>query len=158
MSFIINLLCAFGGTLAFTILFNIDRTFYLYCGLTGMAGWAVYLAVEPHTSATVATLVGSLVVVFLSRIFSMWKKCPITVFMIAGIFPLIPGSSIYYMAYYFVIGDYIQAALKGIEAIKISFAIVAGIHVIDSIPPKIFKKKYWAELRIKLRGYLQGKR
>lgn len=156
MNLIINLLCAFIGTLGFTILFNVDRRFYLYCGLTGMAGWAAYLAAEPKTSVTVATLIGSLVVVFLSRVFAVWKKCPITVFMVAGIFPLIPGSSVYYTAYHFVTGDYIQAALKGIDAIKISFAIVAGIHLIDAIPREVFYKKYWKDKWIKLRGHLQG--
>lgn len=149
MELLINLLLAFGGTLAFTVLFNIDRRYYVYCGLTGMAGWFAYLSTEPFSSVTIATFVGSLVVVFLARIFSVWKRCPITVFMIAGIFPLIPGSSIYYAAYYFVTGDFIEAALKGIDAIKISFAIVAGIHLIDAIPRKVFHRRYWKEKLLK---------
>ena len=158
MNLIINLLCAFVGTLGFTILFNVERRFYLYCGLTGMAGWAAYLAVEQGTSVTAATLVGSLVVVFLSRIFAVWMKCPITIFLVAGIFPLIPGSSIFYMAYYFIAGDYMQAAVKGIDAIKIAFAIVMGIHLIDAIPKEMFCRKYLIERLFKMRGYLQGKR
>ena len=157
MDIIISLLCAFGGTFAFAILFNIDRKYQTLCGLTGMIGWGAYLLVETYTSATVATLAGSVVVVFLSRVFSIWKKCPITVFMIAGIFPLIPGSSIYYAAYNFVTGDFAEAAMRGIDAVKMSFAIVVGIHLIDAIPPKIFRKKYWTERRIKPRGHLRGK-
>lgn len=157
MDFIISMFCAFGGTFAFAILFNIDRQYQALCGLTGMIGWAAYLITEVHTSPTVATLVGSIVVVFLSRLFSIWKKCPITVFMIAGIFPLIPGSSIYYAAYHFVTGDFVEAALRGIDAVKMSFAIVVGIHCIDAIPPKIFRKKYWTEMRIKPSGHLREK-
>ena len=158
MDVIINLLCAFVGTACFSVLFNIEKKHYFYCGLTGMAGWAAYLAVEGHLSVTIATLAGSLVVVLMSRIFSVWKKCPITVFMVAGIFPLIPGSSVYYTAYYFATGDFVQAAMKGIEAIKISFAIVVGIHLIDAIPPKLFRRRFWKEKWIKLTGHLQGKR
>ncbi len=157
MDFIMSMICAFGGTFAFAILFNIDRKYQHLCGLTGMIGWVAYLLTEPYTSATVATLAGSIVVVFISRIFSIWKKCPITVFMIAGIFPLIPGSSIYYAAYSFVTGDFVEAALRGIDAVKMSFAIVVGIHLIDAIPPKIFRKKYWLERKIKPSVHLRGK-
>lgn len=151
MDVMINLLCAFVGTACFSILFNIDKKCYMYCGITGMAGWAAYLLVAERTTSTLATLAGSLVVVLISRIFSVWKKCPITVFMVAGIFPLIPGSSVYYTAYYFAVGDLMEAAVKGVEAIKMSFAIVVGIHLIDAIPPKLFRRTYW-------RGLLQGKR
>lgn len=158
MDVIVNLACAFIGTLGFSVLFNIEKKYYLYCGLTGMAGWAAYLAVERFASVTIATLAGSLVVVLMSRIFSVWKKCPITVFMVAGIFPLIPGSSVYYTAYYFATGDIIEAAIKGIDAIKISFAIVVGIHLIDAIPPKLFRRRYWKDKWTKLTGHLQGKR
>lgn len=157
MKIFVNLLCAFGGTAAFSILYNIERRFYLLCGLTGLIGWAAYLAAEPYCSVTVSTLAGACVVVFLSRIFSVWKKCPMTVFMIAGIFPLIPGSSIYYAAYHFVLGDYMQAVLKAVEAVKISFAIVVGIHLNDAIPARVFQKTYWQERFRKRNARLQGK-
>lgn len=157
MDVMINLLCAFGGTVGFSILYNIDRRFYPLCGLTGMVGWGAYLAVISHCSGAVSTLVGALVVVFISRILSVWKKCPITVFLIAGIFPLIPGSSIYYAAYHFAVGDYLDAALMGIEAVKCSFAIVVGIHLNDAVPAKIFQKQYWNERFGKARGCLQDK-
>lgn len=157
MDIIIDLLCAFVGTLAFSVLFNIDKKYYIYCGFTGMVGWAAKCIIESHTTDTIGTLAGALVVVLISRIISVWKKCPITIFMVAGIFPLIPGSSIYYTAYYFGIGDFAEAAVKGISAIKTSFAIVVGIHLIDAIPPKLFRKSYWKEKWIKLRVHLQRK-
>lgn len=157
MELLTNLLCAFGGTVGFSVLYNIESQFYPLCGLTGLIGWGAYLIVIPHCSSTVATLIGACVVVFLSRIFSIWKKCPITVFMIAGIFPLIPGSSVYYAAYHLVVGDYLQAAIQGIEAAKISFSIVVGIHLIDSIPAKFFQTEYWNALFQKKRGHLREK-
>lgn len=143
MEIIANLLCAFFGTLGFTILFNVHRRFYICCGLTGMAGWAAYLAARGMTTAPIASLAGALVVVLLSRIFAVWRKCPITVFLVAGIFPLIPGSSVYYTAYYLVTNNFDMAAQKGIESIKIAFAIVVGIVFVLSIPREFFSINYW---------------
>lgn len=143
MEIIANLLCAFFGTLGFTILFNVHRRFYFCCGLTGMAGWAAYLGVRDMTTAAIASLAGALVVVLLSRVFAVWRKCPITVFLVAGIFPLIPGSSVYYTAYYLVTNNFDMAAQKGIESIKIAFAIVVGIVFVLSIPREFFSINHW---------------
>ena len=99
---IANMLCSFWGTVAFSILFNVHKRFYFCCGLTGMAGWLCYCALAPLGSAPMACFAGTIVVVLLSRIFAVWKKCPITVFLVSGIFPLVPGAGVYYTAYYFV--------------------------------------------------------
>ena len=90
---IANMLCSFWGTVAFSILFNVHKRFYFCCGLTGMAGWLCYCALAPLGSAPMACFAGTIVVVLLSRIFAVWKKCPITVFLVSGIFPLVPGAA-----------------------------------------------------------------
>ena len=100
-----DIISSFMGTLAFSILYNVDKKFYFYCGLTGTAGWLCYRMAVDFSSPAVASFIGTLMVVLISRIFSVWKKCPITVFLISGIFPLVPGASVYYTAYYFVTGD-----------------------------------------------------
>lgn len=138
-----NIVCSFLGTLAFSILFNVPKKYYMYCGLTGMAGWLVYCAAEPFASATVAAFFGTLVVVLLSRIFAVWRKCPITVFLISGIFPLVPGASVYYTAYYLVTGELRMAAIKGLDSVKIAFAIVFGIACVFSIPKQWFQVSHW---------------
>ena len=81
------------------------------------------------SSPAVASFIGTLMVVLLSRIFSVWKKCPITVFLISGIFPLVPGASVYYTAYYFVTGDMALASQMGISSIKIAFSHCAWHYI-----------------------------
>ena len=46
------------------------------------------------------------------------EKCPITIFLVSGIIPLVPGAGIYYTAYYLVTGQMSLAAVKGLEAVK----------------------------------------
>ena len=108
-----------------------------------MAGWFIYCITVDLTSSSVASFFGTVMVVLMARIFSVWKKCPITLFLIPGIFPLVPGTGVYYTAYYFVMNDMAQASTMGISSIKIAFAIVLGIIFIVSIPRNWFSIKYW---------------
>ena len=84
-----------------------------------------------------------------SRMMTVKMKCPITIFLISGIIPLVPGAGIYYTAYYLVTNQYMKAAEKGIESVKIAFAIVLGIIFIVSIPRELFRLKYWKQRRFK---------
>jgi uncharacterized membrane protein YjjB (DUF3815 family) len=146
---VVNMICSFMGTIAFSVLFNVPRRFYVWCGLTGMCGWLCYCVVLNRTSVTMASFLGTFLVVLMSRALAVWQKCPITVFLVAGIFPLIPGAGIYYTVYNVVQGNLAEAAVRGIGAVKVAFAIVLGIVFVVSIPKRWFKANYW---RNKLRG------
>ena len=121
--------------------------YYTACGITGMAGWLLYLAMCQVTTVALASFVGTLAVVLISRIFTVRKKCPITIFLVSGIIPLVPGAGIYYTAYYLVTGQMSLAAVKGLEAVKIAFAIVLGIIFVVSIPRDAFQIRYWRAKR-----------
>ena len=69
--------------------------------------------------------------------------------MIPGIFPLIPGASVYYMAYDLVIGETREAGQSGFLAIKIAFGIVLGIVSAVSIPREVFGGDYWRGRRMR---------
>lgn len=138
-----NIVFSFLGTVAFSILFNVHKRFYICCGITGMAGWICYCLSINYASIAVSSFLGTLIVVLLSRSFAVWKKCPITVFLISGIFPLVPGAGVYYTAYYLVTNDLALASENGMRSIKIAFAIVLGIVFVLSIPKQWFFVNYW---------------
>ena len=141
MTFVLNLLLASTGS--FAILYNVPRKFYLCAAFTGMAGWFCYYLIVPFTDTAVASFFGAVGVVLVSRIFAVWKKCPITVFLISGIFPLVPGAGVYYTMYYLVSNELTLAAIKGLESLKIAFGIVLGIVFIVTIPKKWFFIQNW---------------
>lgn len=143
MTFVLNLLLASTGSLAFAILYNVPRKFYMCAAFTGMAGWFCYYLIVPFTDTAVASFFGAVGVVLVSRIFAVWKKCPITVFLISGIFPLVPGAGVYYTMYYLVSNELTLAAIKGLESLKIAFGIVLGIVFIVTIPKKWFFIQNW---------------
>ncbi|WP_346662962.1 threonine/serine exporter family protein [uncultured Merdimonas sp.] len=138
-----NLICPFLGTVAFAVLFNVPRKYYLAGGLTGTAGWLAYISILHFASAAIASFVGAFVVVFISRMLTVRMKCPITVFLISGIFPLVPGAGVYYTAYYLVTDQIALAGERGLGALKIAFAIVLGIAFVVSIPREVFQGQYW---------------
>ena len=143
--FIANILCAFVGTVTFSTLFNVPKKHYISCGLVGTAGWIVCDLICRFASAPTATFFAALVVVFMSRMLTVRKKCPITMFLIPGIFPLVPGARVYYTVFYVVTEDLRMAAQSGLDALKIAFAIVIGMVVIVAIPRKVFQPVYWKE-------------
>ncbi|MCI8581348.1 MAG: threonine/serine exporter [Dorea sp.] len=146
-----NLFCSFVGTIGFAIMYNVPKKYYIGCGVTGMAGWIVYLLVSGmnYVSAAVGSFFGAFIVVLISRMLSVKMRCPITIFLISGILPLVPGAGIYNTVYYIVTNQLTQAALKGIESLKIAFAIVMGIVIVVSIPRDVFHKIYY--------WYVEGK-
>ena len=146
-----NLFCSFVGTVGFAIMYNVPKKYYIGCGVTGMAGWIVYLLVSGmnYVSAAVGSFFGAFIVVLISRMLSVKMRCPITIFLISGILPLVPGAGIYNTVYYIVTNQLTQAALKGIESLKIAFAIVMGIVIVVSIPRDVFHKIYY--------WYVEGK-
>ena len=74
-----------------------------------------------------ATFIAVIVVTLISRIFAVVRKSPVTIFLVPGIFPLVPGVGIYYTSYYFIMNEFSLASAKGIETMKIAVAITLGI-------------------------------
>ncbi|MEG1103837.1 MAG: threonine/serine exporter family protein [Oscillospiraceae bacterium] len=139
MQFAIQLAVSFAATIAFAILFHAPRKEYLYCGATGAAGWAFYLvAMHYQPSPVVASLVAVLVLAVMARIFAVIRRCPSTIFLVCGIFPLVPGAGIYYTAYHFIMGENELCAAKGVETIKIAVVIALGIVFVLSLPCGMF--------------------
>ena len=87
----------------------------------------------------------ALVVVLISRLLTVRMKCPITIFLVSGIFPLVPGARVYYTVYYLVTSEMGKAAQEGLEALKIAFGIVLGIAVVLAIPREVFQIRYWEQ-------------
>ena len=137
---IAELIAATIGTVAFSLLFGVPRRFYLDCGLIGMAGWLVYrLMPLLGMGNTFSVFFAAVVIITLSRITAVLRMCPATVFMITGIFPLVPGAQIYWSAYYLVTNQVEQALSSGFTALKVIIAIVLGIIVVFEVPNHVFR-------------------
>ncbi len=135
----IEIIIAIFATAAFCIIYNAPKAQWLPGGLIGGISWLVYRLCCFKTTSVIAAFVATLVITFLARACAVSRKAPVTIFLIAGIFPLVPGVGIYYTAYYFIMSDFVLAGSKGVETLKIALAIALGIMCILSIPQKVFQ-------------------
>lgn len=142
-----QLLLAFTGTVAFSVLFSVPAKHFFYCGLTGSVGWGVYLIINGcYHTPVMAMFAATLILTSLSRYLSVKRKAPTPVFLLCGIFTLVPGSGIYYTAYSIFMDAGKEALENGIGTMKLAVAIALGIGAAYSIPSKVFGWKNEAEV------------
>lgn len=128
------------GTVAFALLFSVPRRYYLWCGLIGGAGWAAFKLIDPFWGRTAAIFCAAALVIFLSRLRAVKERCPVTIFMVAGLFPLVPGAGIYWAIYELVMDNPAAASGRGTEALTDAVAIVLGIIIVFELPQKWFRR------------------
>ena len=145
----VQLLAAYVGTVAFAVLFGVPRKYYLDSGLCGMLGWLLYLILMNHTGLSVANVVffATVLVTFTAMVLAIVRKCPITVYLICGIFPLVPGAGIFWTTYN-VVSEQLGAALHtGVTALKVTVAIAFGIILVAELNGKNRIGKWLAKRR-----------
>jgi len=135
---ILQIIFSFLGTLAFSIIFNVEKKELFLCGAAGAIGWFFYLIVSKNNTIVFASFISTLVITFISRILANIRKTPITVFLISGIIPLVPGAGIYYTMLNILTSNNSLASYKGIETMKISGVIAVGIIIVLSLPKWLF--------------------
>nr|WP_320956179.1 threonine/serine exporter family protein [Enterocloster asparagiformis] len=133
-----EILAAMVGTIAFSLLFGVPRKYYAYCGLIGGAGWGVYSAAGLLWAPAQSALAATIVVILLSRLAAVKERCPVTIFLISGIFPLVPGAGVYWTVYYMVTDQLYLAVQTGYTAVKVAVAIVLGIVFVFELPQGVF--------------------
>ena len=131
------------ATMAFAILFCAPRNEWLLCGLSGAIGWIVYYVMFHHNLGLVlSTTVATFMLSIFSRTLAVIRKQPATLYLLSGIFPLVPGAGIYYTAYYLITGESTLCYSKGMETCEIAASIVFGILFAFAIPRSWLNKLY----------------
>jgi uncharacterized membrane protein YjjB (DUF3815 family) len=128
MIYIEHLITSFIASAAFGIIFNAPRESLVKCGISGMAGWIVYFALDTNGFGTIfATLMASFLIAVVSQVFAKAYRTPIIIFSVAGIIPLVPGGLAYDAMRNFVENDYSVALSLAAKASMISGAIAVGL-------------------------------
>ena len=135
VQFVVSLM----ATLSFAVLFSAPKKELFFCGLTGAVGWIVYLIFLDHNaSIPIANLIATFALTLISRVIASVRKNPVTLYLITGIFPIVPGAGIYYTSYYFIMNDMEQFSNYGMQTIKVAGAIVLGIVFGFALPQAWF--------------------
>ena len=98
---IIQVLASFVGSFGFAVLYNLRGKKLCMAGISGMVSWIAYLIVWNEMPSTfVANLAAAAVATIYAETMARILKTPVTVFLITGIIPLVPGGNLYYTMNY----------------------------------------------------------
>ncbi len=125
---ILQCLWAFLGSLGFGVFFNVHGKNLFYAALGGLVGWIVYLVSPCFTNMQLMQFFWASVAISLySELLAMWRKCPVTVFLVASMIPLVPGGTIYYTMESLLLGDTQKFIELGVSTFEIAGSIAMGI-------------------------------
>ena len=132
---LVQFVVAMIATISFGITFQVGHRHYWTCGFVGAVGWTIYIACTTlgGMTAPMATLIATLPLAALSRFFAIRHKAPITVFLLTGIFPLVPGAGIYYTMSIGLSGAVQEALQKGLETAGIAGSLAVGILLVSTV-------------------------
>lgn len=142
MPLYLHFIYSFISTIGFSILFNVPKKSLFYAGITGAVGWSLYVYTDNITfSASFSNFIAAIIVAILGEVFARVDKKPVTVFVIPGIVPLVPGYGMYLTMINLINDDFNKAASVGIDTLFKAGAIVMGIILVSSTARIIKKNK-----------------
>ena len=141
--YLIQFIISMIATMAFAIVFSAPKSELLLCGISGAIGWFCYVLInEIAGSPTLGNMIGAFFLTIFSRSFAVGRKNPVTIYLITGIFPLVPGAGIYYTSYYLIMNNMSMFSQYGLSTIKTAGAIVMGIIFGMTFPQSWFNKAF----------------
>ena len=144
---VMQAIAAFVGTVGFSVIFGVPRKNYVQTAVVAMVGWVAYLALFRFTvlGPAISTFVATVIVASLARMFASWFKTPSTVYLIPGVFPMIPGGGIFWTTFFLVSSRLSPALHSGMLALEVTAAIVLGIVLVSALPKHLFYRKKTVE-------------
>lgn len=140
---IIKLIGAYIAVVAFSGLLGVQKKYLPYTGTVGVVGWFIYLICEKYEFSVVfATFASVVVITFISHVYARVFKAPVTIFLISGIIPLVPGAGMYRIAYYILEGNNQMLSYYARETLLSAGMIALAIFLIDSMFRVVYAKKW----------------
>lgn len=131
---ILQIISASSAVFMFTMILEIPKQYIPYTAATGGLGWWVYLVVQNGGySSMMAAFLSTLAVAFVSHILARVKKAPVTVFLVSGTLPAVPGTAIYRSVYYMIQNDSQKCTYYLMETLLIAAGIAMAITIMDSL-------------------------
>ena len=130
---LLQILGPFLAVVAFCFILNTPRRHILFAGLTGAAGWALYLVLGSRGLNTgAATFFSGCLVSLCGQLLARVLKTPVTIFVIPGILPLVPGAGMYHIVDSMLRSDgmtsyYVTQTLVAAGMIAMSIIVMDGL-------------------------------
>ncbi len=130
---------AFFGAFSFSRLFDLDMPDSLIAGLTGLFGWGLVSLGGLWGMNTFASFfIGSAGVTLASEMLCRLRRCPVTIFLVTGIIPMVPGGLLYLTMRSAVSGEWPVFTDLGLESALTAAAIASGIIAVTALADVVY--------------------
>ena len=124
----IKLLWAMLGTLGFGIIFNVNKDKLLPVMIGGFLNYlAYYITFKLTNNIFLSSALCAVTTSLYSELLALFLRCPTTIFLLTGLIPSVPGSSLFYMMQNLVLNNSKEALNQGIITIEVILGIVSGM-------------------------------
>lgn len=124
---------AFVSTLGFALIYNIHGKNLVIASFGGAFGWMFYLIADRFMpSAIIPYFIAGIAVAFYSEVAAKIFKSPVTVYLMPGFIPLVPGLTIFRTMEACLFGDITAFAEGLVNTLKIGGAISLGLILMSS--------------------------
>lgn len=132
------MLQVFGASITFfffAIMLETPRIYIVRAGMLGGLGWFIYLFADRmfSTGPVWASFASVMVTAVISHIAARIYKVPVTMFLVSGILPTVPGSGMYKIPYYMIMHDTEMTNHYFIETMACAGAIALAIFIVDAV-------------------------
>lgn len=147
LEIIINIAFSYIASVGFALTINVPHRALNLAGVNGMIGWMVYWFIsKAGMGRLLSNLAGALIIGILSFVFAKKKKCPVTVFNIPALVPLVPGVPAYQAVRALVDGNTFDAETALLRVGIITCAIALGILLSTMVVEMYYRvKKFYKQ-------------
>lgn len=132
--FLLQSIGSFLAVVTLSLIFYVPRRFLCYAGIAGALGWLTYLGLQALSSNEMLDMfAASLLVALFSHVFARIFKTPVTMFLIPGILPLVPGVGMYRIVYFMLLENSAMAGYYFFYTLQMAGMIAIAIFIMDTI-------------------------
>lgn len=134
MTLLFGIVGSFIAITGFAVLLETPKKYLLHAGLIGAIGGGIYLyCTQRDMDVVPASFLSALAIAFLSHVFARVFKAPVTVFLIAGILPTVPGAGMYRIVYYIIANDREMCGYYLLQTLETAGMIALAIFIADTV-------------------------
>ena len=126
---------SFFAVVAFCYVLGAPPKFRLHAGAIGALGWALFLFLRDyhHFSTGPATFFAGCLICICAQLLARILKTPVTIFIVTGILPLVPGAGMYRIAHSVISGEQSLTTHYLTETLTTAGMLAVSIIVVDSV-------------------------
>ncbi|MGL4336451.1 MAG: threonine/serine exporter family protein [Turicibacter sp.] len=133
MTVLLQCLYSYLACIGFCIIYNIRGKMIYYSSLGGAIGWFVFELFKPFGNDLIQYFFAMVIIALYSEMMARIHKVPVTVYLIVGLIPFVPGSGIYYTMEHFIDGNTDLFLSSFVHTLAIAGTLAFGILLVSSV-------------------------